>query len=73
MIYLDNAATSLYRPESVVRAVSEAMCSMGNVGRGTSESALGTVAQGAVRFSFGWFNTMEEAERAADAVREIAL
>ena len=35
--------------------------------------ALGTVAQGAVRFSFGWFNTMEEAERAADAVREIAL
>ena len=41
MIYLDNAATSLYRPESVVRAVSEAMCSMGNVGRGASESALG--------------------------------
>ena len=35
--------------------------------------ALGTVAQGAVRFSFGWFNTMEEAETAADAVRDIAL
>ena len=41
MIYLDNAATSLYRPECVGRAVSEAMCSMGNVGRGASESALG--------------------------------
>ncbi len=35
--------------------------------------ALGTVAQGAVRFSFGWFNTMEEAEQAADAVRDITL
>ena len=35
--------------------------------------ALGTVSQGAVRFSFGWFNTMEEAEQAADAVRDIAL
>ena len=38
MIYLDNAATSLRRPEGVVRAVSEALCSLGNVGRG--ESAL---------------------------------
>ena len=35
--------------------------------------ALGTVSQGAVRFSFGWFNTMEEAEQAADAVRDIAI
>ena len=40
MIYLDNAATSLRRPEGVVRAVSEALCSLGNVGRGVSESAL---------------------------------
>ncbi len=40
MIYLDNAATLLRRPESVVRAVSEALCSLGNVGRGASESAL---------------------------------
>ena len=40
MIYLDNAATSLRRPEGVVRAVSEALCSLGNVGRGASESAL---------------------------------
>ena len=36
MIYLDNAATSLRRPEGVVRAVSEALCSLGNVGRGAS-------------------------------------
>ena len=40
MLYLDNAATSLRRPEGVVRAVSEALCSLGNVGRGASESAL---------------------------------
>ena len=34
--------------------------------------ALGTMDQGAVRFSFSWFNTMEEAEEAARAVRELA-
>ncbi len=34
--------------------------------------ALGTTGQGAVRFSFGWFNTEEEADAAADAIREIA-
>ncbi len=34
--------------------------------------ALGTVDQGAVRFSFSCFNTMEEVEEAAKAVREIA-
>ncbi len=33
---------------------------------------LGTVQQGAVRFSFGYFNTEEDAEAAAEAVREIA-
>jgi cysteine desulfurase family protein len=40
MIYLDNAATSLRRPECVVQAVSEALCSLGNVGRGANESSL---------------------------------
>ena len=34
--------------------------------------ALGTERQGAVRFSFGWFNTAAEADAAACAVREIA-
>ncbi len=34
--------------------------------------ALGTTDQGAVRFSFSWFNTMQEADIAAEAVREIA-
>ena len=34
--------------------------------------ALKTVEQGAVRFSFSYFNTMEEVERAIAAVREIA-
>ena len=35
--------------------------------------ALHTMDQGAVRFSFSWFNTMEEADRAVEAVREIAM
>ncbi len=34
--------------------------------------ALGTEATGTVRFSFGWFNTMEEIDAAIDAVRSIA-
>jgi len=34
--------------------------------------ALGTEAQGAVRFSFGYFNTAEETDAAIGAVREIA-
>ena len=35
--------------------------------------ALGTEAQGAVRFSFGYFNTTGDADAAAQAVKEIAL
>ena len=35
--------------------------------------ALGTEAQGAVRFSFGYFNTIGDADSAAQAVKEIAL
>ena len=35
--------------------------------------ALGTMDQGAVRFSFSWFNTEEEVDLAVKAVREIAL
>ncbi len=34
--------------------------------------ALGTVEQGAVRFSFSWFNTEEEVEAAIRAIRELA-
>lgn len=34
--------------------------------------ALGTVDQGMVRFSFGWFNSSEEVDAAVAAVREIA-
>lgn len=34
--------------------------------------ALGTQQQGAVRFSFGWFNTAQETAAAIDAVRRIA-
>ena len=34
--------------------------------------ALGTVSQGAVRFSFSYFNTLEEVDQAVKAVEEIA-
>ena len=34
--------------------------------------ALGTVEQGAVRFSFSHFNTMEEVEQTVEAIRELA-
>ena len=34
--------------------------------------ALGTAEQGAVRFSFSWFNTVEEVDAAIQAVKELA-
>ena len=34
--------------------------------------ALGTTEQGAVRFSFSWFNTVEDVDAAIQAVRELA-
>ena len=42
MIYFDNAATTLYKPDCVVQAVVEAMGTLGNAGRGAHSSALGT-------------------------------
>ncbi|SHH74591.1 cysteine desulfurase family protein [Sporobacter termitidis DSM 10068] len=40
MIYLDNAATTLHKPQAVVDAVVSAMQNLGNYGRATHESAL---------------------------------
>lgn len=40
MIYLDNAATTMRKPEQVVQAVAEAMMSMGNAGRGAHSASL---------------------------------
>ena len=40
MIYFDNAATTLRKPDCVVQAVTEAMCSLGNSGRGVHSGAL---------------------------------
>ena len=40
MIYLDNAATTLHKPEAVKKAVAEAFDVMGNAGRGASAPAL---------------------------------
>ncbi len=40
MIYLDNAATTLKKPDCVVEAVTAALCTMGNSSRGTHDSSL---------------------------------
>ena len=40
MIYFDNAATTLKKPDCVIEAVAKAMCSMGNSGRGVHDGAL---------------------------------
>lgn len=40
MIYMDNAATTIHKPESVVEAVADAMRHMGNAGRGAHDAAL---------------------------------
>lgn len=40
MIYMDNAATTIHKPEPVKAAVLAAMDSFGNAGRGASEPAL---------------------------------
>ena len=40
MIYFDNAATTIRKPECVVQAVTEAMWSQGNSGRGIHSGAL---------------------------------
>ena len=36
MIYLDNAATTMHKPQTVIDAVTQAMCSLGNAGRGAT-------------------------------------
>lgn len=40
MIYLDNAATTMHKPQTVIDAVTQAMCSLGNAGRGATLGAL---------------------------------
>ena len=40
MIYFDNAATTMRKPDCVVQAVTEAMCSLGNSSRGVHSGAL---------------------------------
>ena len=40
MIYFDNAATTLRKPDCVIEAVTQAMCSLGNSGRGVHSGAL---------------------------------
>ncbi len=40
MIYLDNAATTLHKPEAVIEAVADAMRHLGNSGRGSGNASL---------------------------------
>lgn len=40
MTYLDNAATTMHKPQTVIDAVTQAMCSLGNAGRGATSGAL---------------------------------
>ncbi len=40
MIYMDNAATTMRKPETVIQAVADAMRSMGNAGRGAHGASL---------------------------------
>ena len=40
MIYLDNAATTRHKPDCVVEAITRALCSLGNPGRGAHEGSL---------------------------------
>ena len=40
MIYFDNAATTMRKPDCVIEAVTQAMCSLGNSGRSAHKGAL---------------------------------
>jgi cysteine desulfurase family protein len=40
MIYFDNAATTMRKPDCMIEAVTQAMCSLGNSGRGVHSGAL---------------------------------
>lgn len=40
MIYLDNAATTLHKPQEVIEAVVKAMTSLGNAGRGNTSASM---------------------------------
>lgn len=40
MIYFDNAATTLHKPQEVIEAVIKAMSSMGNAGRGNTSASM---------------------------------
>lgn len=40
MIYFDNAATTMHKPETVIHAVAQALNSLGNAGRGAMRRPL---------------------------------
>lgn len=62
MIYLDNAATTLKKPETVVKAVTEALTTLGNASRGAHEISLTTnrVIYGARKKTAAFFNCSKD-------------
>ena len=85
-IYLDNAAMSYPKPEVVYRSVDDYLRNVGaSSGRGAYRRALaadqlvyrvrhrtiGTVDRGTLRLGLGLFNTKEEIDCLAEALREI--
>ena len=64
MIYLDNAATTLHKPEGVAEAMTTALTSMGNSGRGAHEATLD-----ASRMIYGTREKLAELFHIADPMR----
>ncbi len=46
MIYFDNAATTLKKPDGVAQAVSDAIMNLGNAGRGAYDASLHSMRNG---------------------------
>ena len=64
MIYLDNAATTLKKPEGVAQAMTKALCSMGNSGRGAHNATLD-----ASRMIYGTREKLAELFHVPDPIR----
>lgn len=62
MIYLDNAATTMHKPQEMIEAVVHAMGSLGNAGRGANTASLGA-ARLSMRQENGWHVFSERMSR----------
>ena len=62
MIYLDNAATTMHKPQEMIEAVVHAMGSLGNAGRGANTASLGR-QELSMRQENGWHVFSERMSR----------